>query len=210
MPAPFPSARAAKDFLVERISAQATRDLEPLSDVERKMLYFSEQYDSLPDMAEVTDEFERTQDDDAYEKKMAALTRRAYKHDAKESREIRQRWLSAIRLLKKEDHYILVITRMAQLRPRFDRPKLAVYAIVFTVVMLALLYAGSTIAGRFHIDIWSDSSSRNWNSNSDRGLIFWLGGLTFCVIFWVVTRTPKATVTTVRWIQKFCRAIGLS
>jgi hypothetical protein len=38
----FSSAREAKEFLVERIVSQAQHDAVALSDIERKMLYFSE------------------------------------------------------------------------------------------------------------------------------------------------------------------------
>ncbi|HEY2906260.1 MAG TPA: hypothetical protein VGJ29_10210 [Vicinamibacterales bacterium] len=49
----FPNARAAKEFVVEQIVAEAKRQGVLLSDVERKMLYFSETDWTLPDIVEV-------------------------------------------------------------------------------------------------------------------------------------------------------------
>ena len=52
---PFPSAREAKEFLVARIVEEARREGVPLSEVERKMLYFSETGWTLPDMMQISD-----------------------------------------------------------------------------------------------------------------------------------------------------------
>jgi len=58
------------------IAAEAEREGVPLSDVERKMLYFSETGWTLPDMREVNEEFERDYDESEYEQKIATLARR--------------------------------------------------------------------------------------------------------------------------------------
>lgn len=55
----FPSAREAKEFLVSRIVEQARRENTPLSEIERKMLYFSETGWTLPDIMEGNEEFDR-------------------------------------------------------------------------------------------------------------------------------------------------------
>ena len=51
----FGSAREAKEFLISRIVDQAQRDGVPLSEVERKMLYFSETGWTLPDIMSVNE-----------------------------------------------------------------------------------------------------------------------------------------------------------
>ena len=71
----FSSAREAKEFLVSTIVDEAQRENMPLSDLERKMLYFSENYSSLPDIMEISDEFDRTYDLGEYENKIARLIR---------------------------------------------------------------------------------------------------------------------------------------
>src|SRR5947209_6259308 len=59
----FHSGREAKEFLISRIVAEAEHEKVPLSEVERKMLYFTETGWTLPDMAAVSDEFDKDYDD---------------------------------------------------------------------------------------------------------------------------------------------------
>ncbi|MGA8617717.1 MAG: hypothetical protein WB660_04260 [Candidatus Sulfotelmatobacter sp.] len=89
----------------------------PLSEVERKMLYFSESGWTLPDITAVYEEFDREYDQNKYEHKIARLIRKADNHAHKESREEYDAWWAAIRFLKREDHYILVMIGIAGLRP---------------------------------------------------------------------------------------------
>ena len=70
----FASAREAKEFLVARIAEEAQREGVPLSEVERKMLYFTETAWTLPDIMEVNDQFDREYDAAEYEKKIADLS----------------------------------------------------------------------------------------------------------------------------------------
>jgi hypothetical protein len=69
----FASARDAKEFIVSRITTEAQRQGVPLSEIERKMLYFSETEWTLPDMAEVNDAFDREYDQAAYERKIGKI-----------------------------------------------------------------------------------------------------------------------------------------
>jgi len=108
MPA-FHSAREAKDFLVAQIAQQAKRENVSLSEVERKMLYFTESYESLPDMMEVAEKFGADYDRDEYEAKIAGLIAGATDRFKKESREEQKTWDDAVKYLRKEDHYILVM-----------------------------------------------------------------------------------------------------
>src|SRR5579863_8531432 len=89
---PFHSGREAKEFLVSRIVAEAQRENVPLSEIERKMLYFTESGWTLPDIASVGEEFDREYDQDQYEKKIARLIRKAYKHARRESRDEYDGW----------------------------------------------------------------------------------------------------------------------
>ena len=67
----FANAREAKEFLVTRIVAEAQRESVSLSEVERKMLYFSETGWTLPDIMVVSDAFDRDYDQAKYEEKIA-------------------------------------------------------------------------------------------------------------------------------------------
>lgn len=120
----FRSARQAKEFLISKIAAEAQRENVPLSEIERKMLYFSESGWTLPDITAVYEEFDREYDLDKYEKKIASLIRSADKRVRKESREDYDAWWAAVRFLKSEDHYISVMIRIASLRPAGDQLKL--------------------------------------------------------------------------------------
>ena len=102
---------AAKQFLISKVVEQAEIENVPLSDVEKKMLYFTETQPSLPDIYEVNAEFERSYDSDKYEQKVAGLLRKAREHDQQTLRA--QDWKDALDALKKEDHYILVMVYMA-------------------------------------------------------------------------------------------------
>jgi hypothetical protein len=135
------SAREAKEFLVSRIVEEANREDVSLSEVERKMLYFSETDWTLPDIMEVNEQFDREYDQDDYEKKIKNLIIAGAKHDRKESSDQYDSWLEAIRILEKEDHYILVMAQAAGLRPRGDQMKLLVagLCIVGTVLVAAFL-----------------------------------------------------------------------
>jgi hypothetical protein len=109
----FSNAREAKEFLISGIAAEAQRENVPLSETERKMLYFSETGWTLPDIMEVNNEFDREYDQAEYEKKIACLIRNETKRVRKENPEDFESWISAIRRLKKEDHYICVMVDLA-------------------------------------------------------------------------------------------------
>jgi hypothetical protein len=102
------SAREAKEFIVAQIVLEAQRENVILTEVERKMLYFSESGWTLPDMLAVSDEFDSQYDQGKYEKKIAQLIRRAYAHACKDSGETYDKWWASIPVLDSEDHYILV------------------------------------------------------------------------------------------------------
>src|SRR5437867_1525312 len=129
----FQGAREAKEYLVSRIVEEAGSENVPLSELERKMLYFSETHWTLPDMMEVYEEFDREYDQDEYEKKITLLARNVVKHDLSESPEKYEAWRAAVRVLEKEDHYILVAidvplagNAIATPRPRWDQLKLLI------------------------------------------------------------------------------------
>jgi hypothetical protein len=105
----FSNAREAKEFLVSRIVAEAKREGVSLSEIERKMLYFSETGWSLPDILEVNDEFDRKCDTAEYEKKITHLIHKETRRLRKENPEDFVSWISAARKLKTEDHYVSVM-----------------------------------------------------------------------------------------------------
>jgi hypothetical protein len=79
----FSTGREAKQFLVGKIVEEASLEGVSLSDVERKMLYFTETAWTLPDIMEVNDEFDRYYDQNEYEKKISRLIKNAGKRPSR-------------------------------------------------------------------------------------------------------------------------------
>ncbi len=102
-------AQQAKEFLIAQVLDEAQRENVPLSEVERKMLYFTVSCDPLPDAYEVNCKFERDYDRADYEKKIADLLRNARERNKKESPGAPARWKQAVADISKEDHYLCVM-----------------------------------------------------------------------------------------------------
>lgn len=99
----------AKQFFISKVIEEAEFDRVSLSEIEKKMLYFTEVHPSLPDIYLVNAEFERDYDSDEYEAKIARLLKNARDRDRHSSPNREQDWKDALDALKKEDHYILVM-----------------------------------------------------------------------------------------------------
>ena len=102
----FSTERDAKEFLVGEIVREAARQGRPLTDIEQKMLYFSESGWTLPNMAEVAETFEQYVDSEKYERKVASLARSAHQHAEKAGAAA---WSEAVERLEAGDHYLLVM-----------------------------------------------------------------------------------------------------
>jgi len=113
----FADSRAALEFLVSRIVAEARRENVQLSDVERDMLYFSETHWTLPNIAEVNEQFDAEYDQDEYEEKIARLIRNARDHARKENPVEFEGWSNALKALNREDRYLLVMVARAGAGP---------------------------------------------------------------------------------------------
>ncbi|HWF37778.1 MAG TPA: hypothetical protein VG322_04620 [Candidatus Acidoferrales bacterium] len=135
----FANAREAKEFLVSRIVAEAERENVPLSEIERKMLYFSETGWTLPDMTKVNDEFDREYGQSKYEMKITHLIRGGTKRLRKQNPEEFKLWISAARKLKKEDHYISVMLEAAHVPSGSvsDNWKGGLLAVIFIAALAA-------------------------------------------------------------------------
>ena len=168
----FHVAREAKDFLVSQIVEEALREGAPLSEVERKMLYFSETDWPLHDIGAVSDEFDRAFDHDEYEQKISSLIKGAYKRTLRNSGDEHQKWWSAIQLLGKEDHYILVMIRQAALRPRGDRLRLFGAGLSIVIVIACLEFLWLFANNKYRID-----SQNYWPSREKAGFLFWIAAM---------------------------------
>ena len=138
----FHTGREAKEFLISEIVAEAQSENVTLSEVERKMLYFTESGWTLPDIMEVNEEFDREYDQAEYEHKIAKLVKKADKRIREGSREDYDRWWAAIRFLEREDHYISVMVRLAGLHPRGDQFRLLATALAIVACILVWVFVG--------------------------------------------------------------------
>jgi hypothetical protein len=77
------------------------------------MLYFSETHWAPPDLMEVNDAFERDYDSAEYEHKIGALIRNFRANARKNNRDEFDAWREAVRTLRSEDHYLLVLIDVA-------------------------------------------------------------------------------------------------
>ena len=171
--------REAKEFLVSEIVLEAQRENVVLSEVERKMLYFSETDWTLPDIATVSDEFDAGYDQDKYEKKIARLIHAAYKHACRGDRQTYEKWSASMRLLSKEDHYLVVMFRLAGLelrhdqmsqlpglRPRHDQLKL----LLTSLAIVALVLGGTFLSIEY---VHAPKFARRLNLHASPGEYIW-------------------------------------
>jgi hypothetical protein len=133
-------AATAKEFLISKVVEQAGAEGVPLTEIERKMLYFTEQGGSSPGLYEVNAEFERNYDPYKYEAKIMQLLKAARSRDGQGSPDQEQKWKEALDALKDQDHYILVMSGEAFGFPENPKRKLLIYlAIGVTIFLLVFL-----------------------------------------------------------------------
>jgi hypothetical protein len=139
---------AAKQFLISKVIDEAAFEHMSLSEVERKMLYFTEQHPTTPDILDVAAKFESECDSDEYEEKVVALLKNARSRDKLQSPTLERQWKDAIDALKNEDHYILVMvyvafsdSRKAILPTHWVRDYLLYVGIGLAVVFAAIGFA---------------------------------------------------------------------
>jgi hypothetical protein len=140
----FADERKAKEFVIRLIASEADREGAPLSELERKMLYFSENGWTIPGMAETAQRFESEYDSGQYEKKMAALIKKLQKRLKSDDPKTLKAWSHALKKLSEGDHYLLVLVRAdtAPQRPPYDFLKLCLTALLIILVaggLMALL-----------------------------------------------------------------------
>jgi hypothetical protein len=121
--------REAKDFLAGKIVEEAKKAGVALSEIERKMLYFSETDWTLPGMLEINAEFERDYNDSEYERKIAGLIRNIKACNVNDEQE-KMTWDQAADKLKEGDNYLSIMLDPSftpegeTVRPPHDRLKL--------------------------------------------------------------------------------------
>lgn len=105
----FATDKRALDYLAGRIAAEAEREGSALSEVERKMLYFSETDWTLPEMAEVSAEFDRVYDQNEYERKIAGLIGKVTASFQGADSDEQENWDAALERLSEGDRFLPVM-----------------------------------------------------------------------------------------------------
>ncbi len=135
---PFTTTREAKEYLIAQIVAEAAREGQPLTDIEHRMLYFTETAWMPEDFEQVNSIFKQSYDDNAYEQHIGRLVlelKRRPEHDT-------NGWHAAAKLLNTEDHYlsILINPHIAANRPSNDALKLLLAAFVGVALLMAATF----------------------------------------------------------------------
>jgi hypothetical protein len=195
----FKSVREAKDYLAGRITAQAGREGAPLTEVERKMLYFSETDWTLPDMLEINAEFERDYDDVEYESKIARLIRKIEASDADDEQEMRN-WDQAVEKLSEGDNYLSIMLDPS-FAPEGEIVRLPHDRLKLWLTALGIIFGGFGLLGllnwTFGPKVWA---LQDWFSDHGLGGFPGLVFLAVIVLFWVAK--PKASAAIDRFLKR--------
>jgi hypothetical protein len=146
--------REAKDFLVQETAKQASIEGVPLSELEKRMMYFVENEEMGEDPLALNDEFEAAYDTDEYEAKISGLLHRAYARVREENPDGGKFWMAALKELCHGDHYLPVLWGSPvpgyrvprQARPPHDFLKLVGAALFVTALLAAVIFAIGTFA----------------------------------------------------------------
>jgi len=103
------TSKEALDFLVEQTLRQVELDGGSLTDLQKRMMYFTESDDAVEDPAKLNAEFEAENDNNEYEEEMGLLLHRTYDRLKRHDPNAKALWDSAISELEKGDYYFLVL-----------------------------------------------------------------------------------------------------
>lgn len=144
--------KQAKDFLVEQATKQAALEGVTLSEIERRMMYFTESDPATcANPIELNNEFEAQHETAEYEAKIWRLLHHAHERLKSESPEGTRNWNQAIRTLRRGDHYLLVLW---DIRPKDERPRGDSLKLLGAgLLVAAALAAGEFLAIKYHIDL---------------------------------------------------------
>jgi hypothetical protein len=101
--------RRAKDFLVGEAARQAEIEGIPLSDLEKRMMYFTEGPDAVENPIQLNEDFEAAYDGYEYEGKISQLLKHARARLKSQSAAELETWKHAVATLREGDHYLSVM-----------------------------------------------------------------------------------------------------
>ncbi len=185
----------AKDFLARQTTEQSLLEGLPLSDLEKRMMYFTESDEASEDPTKLNDEFDAEYDAAAYEEKVSRLLHHGYARVKKENPESARLWNESIRTLRRGDHYLLVLwdQKSSTERPPHDSLKLLGTAILVIIIGVAVISGFSALSDHYGI---------HWNSgpSTQTSIPVWIqrlliamvvGGYVYYVILpWIFKKPP--------------------
>ena len=144
---------------MQQTAEQAALENIPLSDLEKRMLYFVENDPiSCPEPLELIQEFEAKCDREKYETKIASLLLHAFKRLKSEDSDKALQWDLAIRTLSGGDHYLPVLwnsrpSSVYPLRSSFT-PVRNSFALLMTGLLVATVLLGAAFfAAKYDITL---------------------------------------------------------
>jgi hypothetical protein len=184
----------AKDFLAQQTAEQAAIENVLLSDLEKRMMYFTESGECPEDPIALNGAFEAEYNTEEYEAKISNLLHHAYKRIRKESQETGRFWDGAIRVLRKGDHYLMVLWDIGPIeRPPHDSLKLLGTAILVIIVGSILILGATFLSDHYNIH-WRSSPKTQTSVPVwiQRFLIFiMVGGYVYYVVLpWLLKKPP--------------------
>jgi hypothetical protein len=136
----------AKDFLVKQAVEQARLEGVPLSDLEKRMMYFTETGQCPEDPIALNEEFEKEYETDEYERRVKKLLANARRRLKEERSPSFAEWEESLKVLDETDDYILIMCDRSPLA-RF-RNREALPSVLFFVFRLGLLVLAAYMALR--------------------------------------------------------------
>jgi hypothetical protein len=99
----------AKRFFATKVTERARTEGVALSDAERRMLYWSESDPEFKADPALVEQLGSEMSDEDYEAKIAALLQNAFTAESAIDSRAREVWQQARSVLKRGDHYILIM-----------------------------------------------------------------------------------------------------
>jgi hypothetical protein len=134
----------AKRFFIHKTIQQAQSENIILTDAEKYMLSWSETEENFKPEQKLLDQFYTETSDEAFEKKIGELLRKAYKDDVNKDKSAKESYQKAYVELNKGDNYILIMINSAigskLTNKLIDRVLLLLAAIGFIVIVLGVQY----------------------------------------------------------------------
>ena len=157
----FHGGQEAKEFLISNIVAEAQRENIPLSEVERKMLYFTESGWTFPTSCKLTRTSTVSTTKASTSRKSQSLSRKPTSVFARVHETITTDGGLQFVFFEREDHYISVMVRLAGLRPRGDQLRLFVTGLAIVSVILMWIFVAIKYnipmpsRGEFGVLVWA-------------------------------------------------------